>query len=173
MNYILSGTEVLDGNVNTTQKELVNCSFEVVDANGQPVNTLTLSNLPVQRNYRTNIYGALLTSQVDYTIEIKPGFNEPGFDHEVVDIPAGKIMMGGQLFETIGDALAAVSGTDAELMLGEGTFILPATFNALASVSIDGAGVAKVVYPEGVANIDATGYGPQNEACKVRDVYLR
>ena len=157
MNYILSGTEVLDGNVNTTQKELVNCSFEVVDANGQPVNALTLSNLPVQRNYRTNIYGALLTSQVDYTIEIKPGFNEPGFDHEVVDIPAGKIMMGSQLFETIGDALAAVSGTDAELMLGEGTFTLPASFNALASVSIDGAGVAKVVYPEGVSNIDATG----------------
>lgn len=157
MNYILSGTEVLDGNVNTTQKELVNCSFEVVDANGQPVNTVTLSNLPVQRNYRTNIYGALLTSQVDYTIEIKPGFNEPGFGQEVVDVPAGKIKMGDGLYETIGDALSAAAGTDAELLLGEGTFTLPATLNALASVSIDGAGVAKVVYPEGVANIDATG----------------
>lgn len=156
MNYILSGTEVLDGNVNTTQKELVNCSFEVVDANGKPVNTVTLSNLPIQRNYRTNIYGALLSSQVDYTVEIKPGFNEPGFDHEVIDIPAGKVMMGTELFETIADALGAASGS-AELTLGAGTFTLPSTLNGLTAVSIDGSGDAKVVYPEGVANIDAAG----------------
>lgn len=157
MNYILTGTEVLDDNANTTQKELVNCVFEVVDANGQPVNSVTLSNLPIQRNYRTNIYGSLLTSQLDYTIEIKPDFYEPGYDQEVIVVPAGKVKMGNDLYDSLADALAAVTGTEADLTLGEGEFTLPSSFNALAAVNIDGQGMAKVVYPAGVANIDAGG----------------
>lgn len=157
MNYILSGTEVLNDNVNTTQKELMNCVFEVVDDAGAPVNTVTLSNLPIQRNYRTNIYGALLSSQIDYVIEIKPEFNKPDNDHEVITVPAGKVQMGTDTYDSLADALAAATGTEAELVLGAGDFVLPSSFNSLSSVTIDGQGAAKVVYPAGVVNIDATG----------------
>ena len=32
-------------------------------------------NVPVQRNYRTNIYGNIYTSMSDWTVDIKPGFD--------------------------------------------------------------------------------------------------
>lgn len=79
MNYVLTGNRPGDPNVQTADKELVNCVFEMQDNNGKGINTLTLSNVPVQRNYRTNVYGSLLTSQVDYFIEIHPDFETP--DH--------------------------------------------------------------------------------------------
>ncbi len=34
-------------------------------------------NVPVQRNYRTNIYGSILTSDVEVNVVIEPAFNEP------------------------------------------------------------------------------------------------
>lgn len=79
MNYVLTGNRPGDPDVQTADKELVNCVFEMQDNNGKGINTLTLSNVPVQRNYRTNVYGSLLTSQVDYFIEIHPDFETP--DH--------------------------------------------------------------------------------------------
>ncbi len=36
-------------------------------------------NIPLQRNYRTNIFGSLLTSSNNFTVTINPEFNEP--DH--------------------------------------------------------------------------------------------
>ena len=41
---------------------------------------------PVQNNYRTNILGNLLTSQVIFNIEIVPIFNEPDNDIDLVNI---------------------------------------------------------------------------------------
>lgn len=35
----------------------------------------TFQNVPLQRNYRTNIYGNLLTSKEDFKVEIKPDFD--------------------------------------------------------------------------------------------------
>ncbi len=48
------------------------------DKNGV-INTINLTNVPTQRNYRTNIYGALLTSGYDYIIKIDPAF-DGGYD---------------------------------------------------------------------------------------------
>lgn len=39
---------------------------------GTKFHDLSVPGAPVQRNYRTNIFGALLTSTVDFTINIKP-----------------------------------------------------------------------------------------------------
>ena len=39
--------------------------------------------MPVQRNWRTNIYGALLTSPLDLTIDVMPEFFEPDNDLEL------------------------------------------------------------------------------------------
>ena len=40
-----------------------------------------IGSVPVQRNYRTNIYGSLLTSNLDVNVDIEPG---TGGDHDVM-----------------------------------------------------------------------------------------
>ena len=45
----------------------------------------TYANVPVQRNYRTNIYGNLLTSQEDFNVVIVPDFEEPDYGVSVWD----------------------------------------------------------------------------------------
>ena len=64
MNYLLVGAE----------KETVDIIFNCKDVN-DVVKTRTVGSVPVQRNYRTNIYGQLLTSDVDVNVEIKPEYD--------------------------------------------------------------------------------------------------
>lgn len=45
----------------------------------------TFTNVPVQRNYRTNIYGSLLTNTTDFNVVIEPAFSGE-FAHEVVSV---------------------------------------------------------------------------------------
>ena len=47
---------------------------------------LEVASVPVQRNYRTNIYGALLTSTVNYNVTIDPAFTDPAINSEYVQI---------------------------------------------------------------------------------------
>ena len=65
MNYLLVDAE----------KEVVDVEFTYTDANNDS-KTRTVGSVPVQRNYRTNIYGALLTSEVDITVTIEPAYEE-------------------------------------------------------------------------------------------------
>ena len=60
MNYLLVGAD----------KETVEVEFSYTD--GSNAKTRTVGSVPVQRNYRTNIYGKLLTSDVDINVEIDP-----------------------------------------------------------------------------------------------------
>ena len=59
------------------QKGLVNCEFTYSD--GATTETRTIDNVPVQRNYRTNIFGSLLTGSVDLGITIDPDFDTPDY----------------------------------------------------------------------------------------------
>ena len=68
MNYLL-----VDG------KELVKVTF---NANNTDVEEKTWNNVPVERNYRTNILGNLLTSTTDFKITIRPDFIEPPYELE-------------------------------------------------------------------------------------------
>ncbi len=63
MNYLL-----------VNAKELVDVEFTV--SNGSHDFTNTYSNVPVQRNHRTNIYGSLLTNATDFTITVNPIYGE-------------------------------------------------------------------------------------------------
>ncbi|MBE6306039.1 MAG: hypothetical protein E7084_00045 [Bacteroidales bacterium] len=69
MNYILVGAN----------KTVVDIDFSYGDATAR---TRTYTGIPVQANYRTNIYGALLTQGIDFDVEIVPGYNGniPGDD---------------------------------------------------------------------------------------------
>jgi hypothetical protein len=47
-----------------------------------PISGTTYTNVPLKANYRTNIIGALLTNSTDFTVEIKPAFNQPDQEPE-------------------------------------------------------------------------------------------
>ena len=64
MNYLLVGAD----------KETVEVEFSYTD--GSNAKTRTVGSVPVQRNYRTNIYGKLLTSDVDINVEIEPDYED-------------------------------------------------------------------------------------------------
>ncbi|MBQ7941366.1 MAG: hypothetical protein IJ328_03030, partial [Muribaculaceae bacterium] len=42
--------------------------------------TLNVPNAPVQRNYRTNVLGNLLTNQAEFTVVVDPIYNEPDYN---------------------------------------------------------------------------------------------
>lgn len=73
---------------------------------------------PVQNNYRTNILGNLLTSQVIFNIEIVPIFNEPDNDIDLVNIKNAESLKA--LFATGGEATLA-----ADLVLDEAVAVMP------------------------------------------------
>lgn len=72
--------------------------------NGEAV-TVSAPNAPVQNNYRTNILGNLLTSQVIFNVEIVPIFNEPDYDIDLVNIKDEASLRA--LFATGGEAKLA------------------------------------------------------------------
>ena len=72
--------------------------------NGEAV-TVSAPNAPVQNNYRTNILGNLLTSQVIFNVEIVPIFNEPDNDIDLVNIKDEASLRA--LFATGGEAILA------------------------------------------------------------------
>lgn len=76
MNYLLVGAD----------KETVEVEFSYTD--GSNAKTRTVGSVPVQRNYRTNIYGNLLTSDVDINVEIKPDYNEPAHEADALMLAA-------------------------------------------------------------------------------------
>ena len=63
MNYLLTGIELEGSDVQAAKRELMDASAVITfdDADGATT-TVEVPSMPVQRNYRTNIYGALLTS---------------------------------------------------------------------------------------------------------------
>ena len=69
MNYLL-----------VKDKELVNLEFVFTDDEGVAY-TREYGSVPVQRNYRTNILGQIISSPIDFTVVIDPIFNE--VEHEV------------------------------------------------------------------------------------------
>ena len=76
------------------QKGLVKCDFTYSD--GATTETRTIDNVPVQRNYRTNIFGSLLTGSVDLGITIEPDFDTPDYNYQELLLAAqngGKVVL--------------------------------------------------------------------------------
>ena len=82
MNYLLTGA-VPGSDIQTTAGETIDLDFTVGSDATTDVNAIKVSNVPVQRNYRTNIYGELLTSTVNFTINIDPIYNKDDNNQEV------------------------------------------------------------------------------------------
>ena len=92
-------------------KHISNVTAEFIPETGITVKASS-PQTPVQNNYRTNILGNLLTSQVIFNIEIVPIFNEPDNDIDIVNVKNEASLKA--LFATGGEATLAV-----DLDLGE------------------------------------------------------
>ena len=77
MNYLLVSAD----------KEVVDVTFGYSEDN-QTVKTRTVGSVPVQRNYRTNIYGQLFTSDVDVNVTIDPDYDEPANEADLLQLIA-------------------------------------------------------------------------------------
>ena len=131
---------------------LVDADKEVVDVvlthtDGAFTKERTINSVPVQRNYRTNIYGKILTSEVDVNVEIKPGYETPDYTVKSAD----------ELVMAINQAIA--SGEDANIQLDENIslnepliFTAPAQTTTLARMTANNApsfvidGKGKTIY---------------------------
>ena len=99
------------------EKHISNVTAEFVPAKGDAI-TASSPQTPVQNNYRTNILGNLLTSQVIFNVEIVPIFNEPDNDIDLVNIKDVESLKA--LFATGGEATLA-----ADLVLDESVAVMP------------------------------------------------
>ena len=66
-------------------KELVTVKFTYMDDDDQE-HLRTYTSVPVQRNWRTNIYGNILTSEADFTVTIEPEFADEKNENDVHNI---------------------------------------------------------------------------------------
>lgn len=64
-------------------RSIVDLELAVSNASGV-INTINVSAAPVQRNFRTNIYGSLLTSAADFNVRIDPIFDQPDINVEEI-----------------------------------------------------------------------------------------
>lgn len=98
-------------------KHISNVTAEFIPETGITVKASS-PQTPVQNNYRTNILGNLLTSQVIFNIEIIPIFNEPDNDIDIVNVKNEASLRA--LFATGGEATLA-----ADLVLDEAVAVMP------------------------------------------------
>lgn len=98
------------------EKHISNVTAEFIPETGITVKASS-PQTPVQNNYRTNILGNLLTSQVIFNIEIVPIFNEPDNDIDLVNIKNAESLKA--LFATGGEATLA-----ADLVLDEAVAVM-------------------------------------------------
>lgn len=106
MNYLL---------VNAKELEIVKFTVK----NGTFEEEFTYNNVPLQRNYKTNIIGNLLTSTYDFTIEINPIFKD---EYESNGWVGAKV--NGVAYQTLAEAIANAYDGDV-IELSEGEFVFP------------------------------------------------
>ena len=85
-------------------KGVIDIEFGYTDSDAAAAKTRIVGSVPVQRNYRTNVYGQLLTSKVGFNIIINPDFEDP--DNQVV--------LGGAVAVSSEAELEAALKSDAE-----------------------------------------------------------
>jgi len=105
MNYLL----VPDSNISVY--------YEINTNNGTVKNTI--DNVPVKKNYRTNIIGNLLTSNATYTVDIKPGFDESEYTVENGGNTSVKVKNVTEFTEAINDDNMDVIILGADIDLNE------------------------------------------------------
>ena len=122
MNYLLVAST----------KSLVEVKFTYTD--GSNAKTRTVGSVPVQRNYRTNLYGKLLTSNVDINVTIEPDYkgefdNEGYFIEENNGVVTAVVESAAGLATIAEQIITGVLGSDTNIAL-EGDINLADLVNA-------------------------------------------
>ena len=121
MNYILINT-----------KEMETVKF-IAKQEGNLTQTYTYNNVPLQRNYKTNIIGNLLTSTLDFDITIDPIF-EKEVDTYVTDADA---LINAVAGVADGDTITVAAGTYPVVLdiTGAKNFTLKAAKDAVVTIA--------------------------------------
>lgn len=104
-------------------KDIVEVALDVTNSAGT-VEHKEYSNIPVQRNYRTNIYGALLTDEQMFNVEIVPGFGDPDYDISIEPSEPVKDASGVYLVKTQGELAWLAQQVNDGNMMSNATFSL-------------------------------------------------
>ena len=116
------------------EQQLVLNEFKMHFQNGgqETISAYTFQNIPVRRNYRTNVSGNLLTDRTGIDVEVVPDFNEPAIEinteEELVDVltNGGDAVLTGDITVSA-QTLSLTEGETASLDLDGHTI----TFNAV------------------------------------------
>ena len=132
MNYLLVGKD----------KTVVDVEFSY-GADAATAKTRTYTGIPVQPNYRTNIYGSLLTQGIDFDVTIEPGYNDDDKDVIVVntkeELEAAlkqnekviRILLGSDVELNANDAYLKLGGASTESIIIDGTGVTRSDFRKL------------------------------------------
>lgn len=67
-------------------QHLVNMTLAVYNAAGGQITAKALNNIPVQRNYKTNVTGNLLTVDGKVNVMVTPAFSSPALNEKVIEV---------------------------------------------------------------------------------------
>ena len=92
-----AASDVVDANGNLTVdylfapntaggQHLANMTLAVYNAAGEQITTKDLNNIPVQRNYKTNVTGNLLTVDGKVNVTVTPAFSSPALSETVIEV---------------------------------------------------------------------------------------
>ncbi len=111
MNYLL---------VPATEQQLVNIELTVSNSDGTS-DMCSFDNVPVRGNYRTNVFGSLLTSAATMNVEIMKDFDQPDYK-VIVNTPAefiAGIENGDNIMVPSGAVIELPAGTSLNLVDGQ------------------------------------------------------
>ena len=80
MNYLLVPGQVRMADTQITTENALITTTLAVYAGDTEVNEMSVANVPVQSNHRTNILGNLLTDKVNFNVVIDPVFDNPDYN---------------------------------------------------------------------------------------------
>lgn len=147
MNYVLVGNE----------KITVDVEFS---APGTKYAGATFAAVPVQRNYRTNIFGALLTDPAEFNVVINPDYETPDYDVEIVKVATADefvdaIAVGANVLVPEDANVDLIGKGDIALTSGQIVKVEGSLNTERAQISISGEG--NVAYVEGPGKITSVG----------------
>lgn len=183
---IPEGNFAVTGSTDTYKYLAVNYVFAPVDGTVYDVEAalnvdgkdviVKVPSAPAKRNYRTNIYGNLLTTTADFNVEIDPGFETPDINVESVNVAsvkaANEAFAAGKTNVTI-TAVEDDDPTDIVLPKTQDAvgIVIPATTKALKlvyaadatdtekpkNVSVDAKGIASLTIETPASHVELNG----------------
>lgn len=101
----------------------IETSLQLYEDNAtEAVRDITVPNVPVQKNHRTNIVGNLFTEDVNFLVVIDERFDQPDYIRDLnrPEVTDGKLLVNGIEFDDLATAIAAANGNI--VYMGKGTY---------------------------------------------------